>query len=89
MRMRDKILQQLATVSPGELRFTEIFEAVGSPSRSVFSEALKDLRRRNLIERIEASYRCVSYRLKVEEYKKWLEDQKKELEDLQKKIKSK
>lgn len=89
MKMRDRILEQLAAVSPGEMRFTEIFEAVGCPSRSVFSEALKDLRKRNLIDRIEASYRCVSYRLKVEEYQKWIQERKKELEDLERKLKNK
>jgi len=65
---QDRILKVLADVYPMELRFSELYEKLGRPSRSVFSKHLHILVEQNLVIRTEISYKYVTYTLNFEEY---------------------
>lgn len=87
--LRDKLLQILADIYPGELRFSELYEKAGSPSRSVFSEALSWLEKQKLVARTEISYKYVTYRLNEEEYLDQLKKREEDLKALKDKLKKK
>lgn len=69
--LRFRLLQILAKAHPNEMRFLELYEAAGSPSKSVFSASLRWLTDQKLIIREQVTYRCVVYRLDPEKYREW------------------
>jgi predicted transcriptional regulator len=85
-RLRDKLLQVLIDAYPHELRFTDLFERAGSPSRSVFSESLRSLEKGKLVDRHEISYRFVTYTLNIENYRKILHADKERLAEAERKL---
>jgi len=64
--IRDKILHVLSEEYPIEIRFSELYEKCGRPSRSAFSKHLRLLEQEKLIVRTEVSYKHVTYLLKKE-----------------------
>jgi DNA-binding HxlR family transcriptional regulator len=87
VKVRDRVLLVLAEVYPSELRFSELRERLGNPSRSVFSGALRSLEGEKLIVRTEISYKHVTYCLNAENYEQKLHRDKETIETLQRKMK--
>ncbi len=85
-RLRDRLLQILADSYPHELRFSDLYERAGSPSRSVFSGSLRNLEKRELIVRHEISYRFVTYLLNIENYRKLLKEDEERLNEMKRKL---
>jgi DNA-binding HxlR family transcriptional regulator len=84
--LKDKVLQALSEGYPNEIRFSELYEQVGSPSRSVFTEVLKALGEAKLITRNEISYRYVTYRLDLVEFQKKLQADKEKIDEVTRKL---
>jgi Fe2+ or Zn2+ uptake regulation protein len=85
-RLRDKLLKVLVEAYPHELRFSDLYERVDSPSRSVFSGALRFLEKKGLVDRHEISYRFVTYTLNLENYRKVVQEDKARIADVEKKL---
>jgi DNA-binding HxlR family transcriptional regulator len=79
--LRDRILQALANEKSGRLRFSELHEAIGCPSKGHFSATLKVLAEENLVKREETDYKWVEYVLNRKAYQALLEKQQAALQD--------
>ena len=84
--MHDRILQVLVDACPHELRFTDIYERVGGPSRSAFNDALQKLVEEQLVLKREISHRFVTYMLNAESYRKKIQTDKEHIADTERKI---
>jgi DNA-binding HxlR family transcriptional regulator len=71
--MMFRLLAVLLKSHPAEIRYNDLWDSLGQPSKSTFSSALHETERLGLVTRTEASYRYVTYTIDVAKYREWLD----------------
>lgn len=86
--LREKVIKALLD-SPVNLRFTDLYNETGRPSKSHFSQELHLLQNEGLVDREQIDYKHVEYSLNREAYKRWLDEEQKKLDEKMRKAEKK